>query len=161
MAAAVGAFQFSRPEDVATDPADPTRFVLASTGRGQLFPSDNWGTTYIVDVDFSDLTATLDIVYDGDDAGAGQFADPDFGLRSPDNLDRADDGMIYVQEDRSTAPRLALGGTSGIEASVWMLDPATAGSRGSARSTARRFPRASRFPTLGSIGVSETPACST
>ncbi len=124
MAQAAGAFQFSRPEDVATDPADPSRFVMASTGRGGLFPSDNWGTTYIIDVDFSDLSAELEIIYDGDDAGNGQFAGPDFGLRSPDNLDWADDGLIYIQEDRSTSPDSLFGGTSGIEASLWQLDPA-------------------------------------
>ena len=36
-----GAFTFSRPEDVATNPEDGTVAVLASTGRGSLFPSDD------------------------------------------------------------------------------------------------------------------------
>ena len=119
-----GAFKFSRPEDVATNPSDGTVAVLASTGRSSLFPSDAWGTTYQVDVDFNDLggkmTATLDILYDGDDAGAGQFEGPDFGLRSPDNLEWADDGFIYLQEDRSVGE---FGQTSGEEASIWKLDP--------------------------------------
>ena len=66
------------------------------------------------------ITAKLDILYDGDDAGAGQFEGSDFGLRSPDNLDWADDGFIYVQEDRSTSN---FGQTSGEEASIWRLDP--------------------------------------
>ncbi len=143
LAAAAGAFQFSRPEDVATNPADGTEVVLASTGRGELFPSDNWGTTYLIDIEFNGtITAELTIIYDGDDAGAGQFAGPDFGMRSPDNLDWADDGFIYVQEDRSTVVRVpkdpagcdaasdpqdcrdrAFGGASGMEASVWKLDP--------------------------------------
>ncbi|MGB6297180.1 MAG: alkaline phosphatase PhoX, partial [Rivularia sp. (in: cyanobacteria)] len=120
-----GAFTFSRPEDVATNPEDGTVAVMASTGRSSLFPSDEWGTTYKIDVDFNDIdagniTAKLDILYDGDDAGAGQFAGPDFGLRSPDNLEWAKDGSIYLQEDRSISD---FGQTSGEEASIWRLDP--------------------------------------
>ncbi|NET17119.1 MAG: DUF839 domain-containing protein [Okeania sp. SIO1H6] len=118
-----GAFQFSRPEDVATNPDDGTEAVLASTGRGGRFPDDDWGTTYSVDVEFGDtITADLEILYDGDDAGDGQFSHPDFGLRSPDNLDWADDGNIYINEDRSTGE---FGQTSGEEASIWKLDPTT------------------------------------
>jgi hypothetical protein len=134
---ALEGFRFSRPEDVATNPADGTEAVLASTGRGGAYPSDNWGTTYLVDVALEDtdlsgdlsgidnIPATLEIVYDGDDAGAGQFSDPDYGLRSPDNLDWADDGFIYIQEDRSTSPSALFGSVSGIEASAWKLDPTT------------------------------------
>ncbi len=124
LAAEAGAFQFSRPEDVATNPFNDTEIVMASTGRGGLFPSDNWGTTYGIDVEFGgEITANIRIFYDGDDAGNGQFEGPDFGLRSPDNLDWADDGMIYVQEDRSTSPSSLFGGTSGKEASIWKLNP--------------------------------------
>ena len=122
-----GGFQFSRPEDVATNPEDGTQAVLASTGRGGRFPEDNWGTVYRVDVDFSEtgdpVNAQLDILYDGDDAGNGQFTDPDWGLRSPDNLDWSEDGNIYIQEDRSTSPRELFGGISGQEASIWQLIP--------------------------------------
>jgi len=124
LAAAAGAFQFSRPEDVATDPRNGLRAVMASTGRGSAYPADNWGTTYLIDVALGEtVTAELTIIYDGDDAGAGQFSDPDWGLRSPDNLDWADDGYIYLQEDRSTSPGSLFGGTSGMEASIWSLDP--------------------------------------
>lgn len=115
LAAAAGAFQFSRPEDVATAPFDGKLAVMASTGRSSLFPSDSWGTTYLIDVDFSDLSATLSIVYDGDEADK-----QDFGIRSPDNLDWADDGYLYINEDRSVG---GFGQTSGIEASIWKLDP--------------------------------------
>ena len=138
LAAARGAFRFSRPEDVATNPADGSQAVLASTGRGGLFPADNWGTTYLIDVDFGTdlvangvinadafITGELTVLYDGDDAGDGAFSDPDFGLRSPDNLDWADDGFIYVQEDRSTSPASLFGGTSGEDASIWRLNPAS------------------------------------
>ena len=122
LSAAVGAFRFSRPEDLATNPADGHQIVFASTGRGDTFPSDDWGTTYVLDVDAAARTATATILYDGDDAGAGQFAHPDEGLRSPDNLVWGLDGQIYVQEDRSTG---AFGQTSGEEASVWAIDPET------------------------------------
>lgn len=122
-----GSFQFSRPEDVATNPEDGTQAVLNSTGRGGRFVGNNWGTTYKIDTEFSasgdPLTGQIDILYNGDDAGNGQFAGSDFGLRSPDNLDWADDGYIYIQEDRATFSDSDFGGTSGEEASIWRLDP--------------------------------------
>lgn len=128
LAQAAGAFQFSRPEDVATNPADGTVAVMASTGRGSLFPADNWGTTYTIDTEFDSngnpISADIKILYDGDDAGSGQFTNPDFGLRSPDNLDWSDDGFIYIQEDRSTE-KATFGGSSGEEASIWKLNPVT------------------------------------
>ncbi len=121
LAAAVSAFKFSRPEDVATNPADGTEVVLASTGISA--GPDVWGTTYKIDVDFNDIsagniTAKIDILYDGNDADK-----LDFGLRSPDNLDWADDGKIYINEDRAIA---AFGLTSKQEASIYVLDPAVA-----------------------------------
>ena len=121
---AVGGFRFSRPEDVATNPERGTQAVMASTGHGAAYPSDDWGATYIIDADIGAMTATIRIVYDGDDAGDGQFTHPDMGLRNPDNLDWAENGMIYVQEDRSTR-KTTFGKKSGMEASVWELDPAT------------------------------------
>ncbi|TAE59708.1 MAG: DUF839 domain-containing protein [Nostocales cyanobacterium] len=120
LAAGVGAFLFSRPEDVATNPFDGTKAVLASTGRTGIFDdADTWGTTYIVDVDFGvdGITSDLNILYDGNDADK-----QDFGLRSPDNLDWADDGLIYLQEDRAISSSL-FGATSGEEASIWSIDP--------------------------------------
>ena len=128
LAAEVDAFLFSRPEDVATDPLDGTRAVLASTGRqGILGDADVWGTTYIFDVDFSDIannniTSELEILFDGNDFDTNGFTHPDFGLRSPDNLDWADDGLIYLQEDRAISSTL-FGATSGEEASIWTIDP--------------------------------------
>ena len=97
----LGCFSFSRPEDLATNPDAKNQAVFASTGRGGLFPSDDWGTVYIVIVKFQSdgsIDGRLEIIYDGDDAG-----NEDNGLRSPDNLDWADDGYIYVNEDRSTS----------------------------------------------------------
>lgn len=121
-----GGFRFSRPEDVHTSPTDGTKAVLASTGSSFGGGNDLWGTTYVIDIDFdangNPTAGNIEIAYDGDDAGAGQFAGPDFGLRSPDNLTWADDGLIYIQEDRSVG---GFGLTSGEEASIWTLDPAT------------------------------------
>ena len=119
MADALGAFKFSRPEDLDVNPENGTQFVLNSTGH-RSYPNDLWGTVYVVDVDFSDLSAEVRIVYSGDDGGGGQFRPgPDFGLRSPDNLDWADDGYVYFNEDWSTG---GFGLTSGQEASVWQMD---------------------------------------
>ncbi|MEO0478913.1 MAG: alkaline phosphatase PhoX [Planctomycetota bacterium] len=122
-AQANGAFQFSRPEDVSTNPADGTQVVFASTGRGSSFPSDNWGTTYLVDIDFPVAGApTADITILADSDG---LSVPDEGVRSPDNLVWADNGLIYIQEDRSTSPSSLFGGVTGIDASMWELDPNT------------------------------------
>ncbi len=133
LTAAAGAFAFSRPEDVATNPEDGSQALFASTGRGSAFPADDFGTTYLVDIDFPAFTripdggelpeipATLTILYDGDDAGAGQFPEPQAGLRNPDNLDWSDDGFGYIQEDRSTQ-NAPFGGTGAEEAAVWALD---------------------------------------
>ena len=54
-------------------------------------------------------------LYDGDDADK-----QDFGIRSPDNLVWADDGQVYIQEDRSVS---GFGAVSGEETSIWKLDP--------------------------------------
>lgn len=130
-----GCFSFSRPEDVHNNPHKPTEVVFTSTGRQSTFPADNWGTLYIVDV----ASAELKILLDDDDQ---QFRD--FGIRSADNLVWADNGKIYVQEDRSTGLKVpkdpagcavaddpeacrddAFGGRSTIEASIWEINPHT------------------------------------
>ena len=93
----LNAFQFSRPEDVATNPRKGREAVLASTGREFDFGgADVYGTIYTVDTNFKKMTADLTIIYDGD-------YDPYGTLRSPDNLEWADDGMIYVQEDKAVS----------------------------------------------------------
>lgn len=121
-ALAGGAFRFSRPEDVHDDPTDGNRVVLASTGRDSLFGGvDTWGTTYLIDV----TSARIEILYDGDDSGGGQFTAPQHGLRSPDNLTWASDGMIYVQEDRAVGSGLRSIWAQGGEAKIWQLDPVT------------------------------------
>ena len=125
-AKAGGAFQFSRPEDVSTHPSIGTRAVLAATGRDTVFPGhDAWGTIYQIDVDMKGMKATLKILYDGDDAGGGRFSHPDAGIRSPDNLDWAEDGFIYIQEDNAKQREPLFGSHSGQEASLWRLDPFT------------------------------------
>jgi hypothetical protein len=124
----MGAFAFSRPEDLHTNPYDGTQAVMASTGRGSLFPSDNWGTVYLVDVRFNfqarsglalQPMAKLTILHDADDYG-------DYGVRSADNLVWGFDGFIYVQEDRSTSPSSLFGAESGREASICQINPRTA-----------------------------------
>jgi len=118
---AKGAFSFSRPEDLATDPENGSRAVFASTGRDSLFDgADKWGTVYDVEVDFANLAdgeigASVRVVYDGD-------ADATNGLRSPDNLEWAGDGFVFLQEDRSYD--WTLGGND-HEASILRLDMET------------------------------------
>jgi secreted PhoX family phosphatase len=119
----LGAFSFSRPEDLSTSPTDGSIVAFTSTGRGSLYPLDNWGDTYVLDIDFAAGVPTsgfLRIVYSGDDAGNGQFMSPEEGLRCPDNLDWADDGSIYVQEDQSN--QVGSFGAAGEETSIWRLD---------------------------------------
>jgi hypothetical protein len=125
----MGAFSFSRPEDIHTNPRCGTQAIFASTGRGSLYPSDDYGTIYLVDVDLprcrrgaglpADVPATLEIV-----TNAGELLVPDAGIRNPDNLTWAEDGYVYVQEDKSTQLNV-FGGVTGIEASVFQLDPWT------------------------------------
>ena len=155
-AEAVGAFGFSRPEDVAVNPADGTEFTLASTGVDtfDIDPAtgngaDTFGTTYTMKIDFTDLespTSDLKIIYDGD-------ADPTRALRSPDNLDWADDGFIYVQEDEAEEDTASgdevlfgEGAANPNEAGIVRIDPLTGEdrahrqyrSRGHSRSHHRR-----------------------
>ena len=124
----IGAFNFSRPEDLHTNPqpGKGNQVVFASTGRNTTINqgADLWGTTYLVDVKINpgrvrtdNITADITILYDGDDADK-----QDFGIRSPDNLVWADDGYVYIQEDRSVS---GFGGDSGEETSIWKLDPGT------------------------------------
>jgi endonuclease I len=124
---ALGAFRFSRPEDLSTSPTDGSIVAFTSTGRGSVYPLDNWGDTYILDINFNPsgvpTAGDLRLLYDGDDAGGGQFMSPEEGLRCPDNLDWADDGYIYVQEDQ--ANQIGDFGAAGFESSIWRLDSVT------------------------------------
>ena len=135
-AEALGAFQFSRPEDVATNPANGFEFTMASTGVDTFAVdpvtgngADTFGTIYTMELAFdgdgSPIGGDLKVVYDGD-------ADPTRALRSPDNLDWADDGKIYVQEDRAEADTLSgdeilfgEGATNPNDASIVALSPDT------------------------------------
>ena len=120
---ALGAFQFSRPEDVHTNPSNGQQVVFASTGRSEFDNgADSWGTTYLVDVKLSQgalkqntIGANLRVIYDGDEADK-----QDLGIRSPDNLVWATDHFVYIQEDRSVN---GFGAVSGAEASIWQLQP--------------------------------------
>ena len=124
-APAVSAFRFSRPEDIATNPNDGTQAVLASTGTSN--SPDVAGTTYRIDIDFvnfttNNFTAKIDILVDSNVASATGL-----GLRSPDNLDWAKDGKIYVQEDRAVSAAVFAGSaTVPQESSIFSIDPANA-----------------------------------
>ena len=117
-----GAFGFSRPEDVATNPADGSEIVLASTGVSSYDGgSDTVGTLYKIRTDFTDInapTATATILYDGDE-------DPSQALRSPDNLDWADDGLIVVQEDRAAGGLFGPNAANPNDASIVSIHPIT------------------------------------
>lgn len=110
------AFQFSRPEDLATNPRKGNMAVLASTGRESDFDgADVYGTLYTIETDFKNMKARLHILYDGD-------ADPTGTLRSPDNLEWADDGMIYVQEDKAVSTATYIE-KNGDESGIVRIDP--------------------------------------
>jgi serralysin len=114
------AFFFNRVEDVATSPTDGTQVAFNVTGVDGT--PNVFGSVYKIDVDFNDLakgdiTGKVDILYDGNDEGK-----KDLGLRSPDNLDWADDGKIYLNEDRAISAAL-FGGAAKTEASIFRLDP--------------------------------------
>jgi len=128
-------FAFARPEDLHTNPFDSGEAVFASTGDGESYAADDWGTLYRVRPDFergcgsggSGVHADISILFDGDsydDPKQAGRPNPDFGLRSPDNLVWADDGSIYVQEDPGT-DLAEFGGVSGREASIWRVHPKT------------------------------------
>lgn len=124
---ALGAFRFSRPEDLSASPTDGSIVAFTSTGRGSVYPLDNWGDTYLLDISFNPsgvpTSGSMRILYDGDDAGGGQFMSPEEGLRCPDNLDWADDGFLYVQEDQ--ANQIGSFGAAGFESSIWRLNTTT------------------------------------
>ncbi len=126
MAASAGAFRFSRPEDIATSPDDPSTVVFASTGAGHIFPEDNWGAVYRIStrLEFEDQSgsfapsasgATVTILYDCD-APSG-----DWGIRSPDNLEWSASGRIFVQEDNASFLE-PFAGESGMESSIWSIN---------------------------------------
>lgn len=128
-AEALGAFGFSRPEDVSTNPYDGSEAVLASTGVDTFAVEngigvDTFGTIYTIKTNFENMTADLTIIYDGD-------AHATRALRSPDNLDWADDGYIYIQEDEAEEDTLlgevlfGAGAVNPNAAGIVRLDPTT------------------------------------
>ena len=133
---ALQTFGFSRPEDVAYKPNNPRVAVLASTGVDNYDIDsetgngvDTFGTLYTVKTNFNNLSAKISILYDGD-------ADLTRNLRSPDNLDWADDNRIYVQEDEAeedtaSGDEVLFGpdATNPYEASIVVVDPKTGATR--------------------------------
>jgi len=155
-AGALGAFMFSRPEDLHTNPRQGTQAAFASTGHGDHYPADDWGDLYLVDVTFTEdgrgglaAAGRIRLFHDSDETG-------DHGLRSPDNLVWASDGRIYVQEDRATK-RAKFGAESGMEASVWVLDPTGADApRRIAVIDRRAVPPGSTDSKAGQLGAWES-----
>ena len=111
----------SRPEDLHTNPGNGLQVALCSTGQGNVFPADDWGTVYLIEMHFdqenSELqpSANIRILHDTDDFG-------DHGIRSPDNIVWASDGKLYIHEDKATRLN-RFGGETGRESSTWCLDP--------------------------------------
>ena len=123
-------------------------------------PADDWGNVYLLDVQFApgpggNLTAEarIRLFYDSDGTR-------DHGLRSPDNLVWAGNGRIYVQEDKAT--KLArFGAGSGMEASVWSLDPtATAPPNRIAVIDRSAVPAGSTDSKAGEVGAWESSGIS-
>ena len=125
----LGAFGFVRPEDISTLRATGNRFVVTSTGSARDGDADLFGTLYAMTVTFSTngipLGNNLEIMYDGD-------GDVTRSLRSPDNLDWADDGLVYVTEDKAASQGVGgefLFGPQAVnknEAQLVKVDPRTA-----------------------------------
>ena len=84
--------------------------------------ADRAGEVYTMRLDFTHLACgriggTLDVLYDGD-------SDPGQLLRSPDNLDWADDGFVYVQEDPAAAGLFGEGAVNPAPPGIVRIDPA-------------------------------------
>ena len=116
----LGAFSFRRPEDVSVNPANGTQAVFATTGING--SSNHDGTIYTIAVDFTQIdnpAGAISVLYNANLDAAGR-------IRNPDNVDWADDGRIYVQEDRATDGLFGSGAVNGHEASILRIDPETA-----------------------------------
>lgn len=127
----LGAFSFARIEDVSTNPVNGTQAVFNATGGsisaagtadGIADATDTAGTIYRFNFDFSNIsvpTAVLSVLYNSN-------TDATKAIRNPDNVDWADDGFIYVQEDRSTATLFTDPNAANThEASILRIDPTT------------------------------------
>ena len=123
----LGAFSFSRPEDLSLNPLNGTQVAFNSTGAaivagntadGVADGTDIWSTVYKMDLNFSNIgapTGTLSVIYNSN-------TDPTHAVRSADNIDWADDGFLYINEDRSTT---WAGGANPNEASILKVNPVT------------------------------------
>ncbi len=125
-ALANGAFAFSRPAGVSTDPKQPTRFAYTSAGRGSVFPADDWGDLYEVNTNLGEMTASVRIIYDGDDSGGGKVVNSDYGVRSPDNVLWGKGGLLYVSEDPATELH-TFGAVSRKPPGTWRVNPQKGG----------------------------------
>jgi hypothetical protein len=118
------AFLGARIEDVDVNPNKTNQVAFVATGN-ETFDggSDLLGTVYTIDVNFSagvPSSATLKVVYDGDDTGNGSG-----GLRSPDNIAFSKDGFLYIQEDKAVYGSDADVKYGLEKGSIWKVDPKT------------------------------------
>lgn len=160
------AFTFSMPVDLSVNPENGKQVVFASSGTNAATFGDQWGMVYRVNVLFESVTggavfADITILYDANDMGGGQFNDPDLGLRNPDNVDWAKNGMIYIQENPLANQ---FGKKSGAETSVWELIPATGKIRRIAQTNRAAVPAGQQdtapttlgaWPSFGALDVND------
>lgn len=115
------AFAFNGIRGMATNPVIGHQIVFTASG-GNNVASDAWGTTYQIDLSQGLTSATIHILYDGDDAGGGQVPAPFFGIRCPAEIMWSSNGRIYVTEDQ-TNRSIDFGGFLDLGSSVWELNP--------------------------------------
>ena len=134
-AVGLGAFRFTRPQALSTNPAARTQVAFSSAGDGVPGSDDQWGDVYRVTVNLSAMApgwptwgfvggelvlpasfpGTVRLLHDAD-----SLEDPDTGIRNPDNLAWGEDGNIYVQEVKVGDD---FGLSTGRETSVMELRP--------------------------------------
>jgi hypothetical protein len=103
-AAARNAFKFDRLEDLAVRPGKAGRTYFAETGKP---PTTTRGRIYQLDIDPKNPTrATLKMILNGD-------APDNDDIVNPDNMD-ASERMLVIQEDRESAFRGDVGGSTGF-----------------------------------------------
>jgi Bacterial protein of unknown function (DUF839)/LVIVD repeat len=128
LATAQGAMTFARIEDGDVNPLSGHQAVFSSTGgSGQ----DLYGGTYVIDLAasfgsdgqlLSGASTPLTVLVDTDRLTG---LDRQNGVRNPDNVVWAGNGLIYLQEDRSLPSGTANGSFGAQEASIWEVDPLT------------------------------------
>ena len=121
LARLVNAFAFNGLRGISVNPLLGHQATFTASG-GNNISSDAWGTTYQIDLSLGLTSATIHILYDGDDGGAGQVPAPFFGIRSPSGVMWSSNGRIYITEDEANS-NVDFGGFLDLGSSVWELNP--------------------------------------